>query len=219
MLEIAPDLHQVPLFPRSGVNAYLVGDVLVDAGVAQSSKKLLREIAGRPIRAHAITHAHADHVGGSANVLRALNVPFWCPAGDAPAARAGAAVTKAGPLKRVLDSVGRFQRVAVERELRAGDELAAGFVVVETPGHSPGHASYWRESDRVLVLGDVLANMNLFTTAVGLHWLPGPVTVDPPRNRASAEAVVALEPEVVVFGHGPVLRQATPAIRAFLEQH
>ena len=40
----------------------------------------------------------------------------------------------------------------MDRILREGDEVA-GFEVLDTPGHSAGHVSYWRESDRVLVLG------------------------------------------------------------------
>ena len=50
----------------------------------------------------------------------------------------------------------------VARALHEGDEVA-GFTVLETPGHSRGHVAFWRESDRVLILGDVLNNMNLMT--------------------------------------------------------
>ena len=42
-----------------------------------------------------------------------------------------------------------------DRRLREGDEVA-GFTVLETPGHAPGHVAFWREADRVLILGDVL---------------------------------------------------------------
>jgi glyoxylase-like metal-dependent hydrolase (beta-lactamase superfamily II) len=44
---------------------------------------------------------------------------------------------------------------SVDRVLREGDEVG-GFTVIEPPGHAPGHISFWRESDRTLVLGDVL---------------------------------------------------------------
>lgn len=36
------------------------------------------------------------------------------------------------------------------------------FTVLDTPGHSPGHVSYWRESDRTLVCGDVMWGYNPF---------------------------------------------------------
>src|SRR5205823_12844163 len=56
----------------------------------------------------------------------------------------------------------------VARALVEGDEVA-GFTVLEVPGHAPGHVAYWRESDRVLILGDVLNNMNVRTGVPGLH--------------------------------------------------
>ena len=71
----------------------------------------------------------------------------------------------------------------VARALVEGDEVA-GFTVLESPGHSRGHVAYWRESDRVLILGDVLNNMNVMTGIAGLHEPPEVFTPDPPRNRA-----------------------------------
>jgi len=93
----------------------------------------------------------------------------------------------------------------VARALAAGDEVA-GFTVLECPGHSPGHVAYWRESDRVLILGDVLNNMNLITGVPGLHEPPAVFTPDPARNRESARKLAALEPALCCFGHGPPLR-------------
>jgi glyoxylase-like metal-dependent hydrolase (beta-lactamase superfamily II) len=89
--------------------------------------------------------------------------------------------------------------------LREGDEVA-GFEVLDAPGHSAGHVAYWRESDRTLVLGDVLNNMNLLTAVPGLHQPPDFFTPDPERNRDSARRLAELEPALVCFGHGPPLR-------------
>ena len=85
--------------------------------------------------------------------------------------------------------------------MKEGDEVA-GFTIIEAPGHSPGQVAYWRESDRVLILGDVLNGMNLITSVQGLHEPPSLFTVDPALNRASAKKLAALKPEVVCFGHG-----------------
>ena len=41
MHEIAPDVFHLPLTPRNGVNAYLIGDVLVDTGLRTSAKKIV----------------------------------------------------------------------------------------------------------------------------------------------------------------------------------
>jgi glyoxylase-like metal-dependent hydrolase (beta-lactamase superfamily II) len=78
--------------------------------------------------------------------------------------------------------------------------------VLDVPGHSPGHVSYWRESDRVLIAGDVLNSMNLITGIPGLREPPKPFTADPAMNRESARRLAALEPSLVVFGHGPPVR-------------
>ncbi|HEV2999641.1 MAG TPA: MBL fold metallo-hydrolase [Solirubrobacteraceae bacterium] len=215
MREVAGGVWQIALTPRNGVNAWLLGDVLVDAGTAGQGRKLPDALAGRSVAAHAITHAHPDHIGGSAHVCRALGVPFWAPAGDAAAARAGMAVGKESPLKPLLDRGRSFAPLDVARELREGDDVA-GFRVLDVPGHSPGHIALWRESDRVLVAGDVWFNLSLLTFRYGLRQPPGPFTVDPPRNRDSMRRLAALEPSIACFGHGPPVTGAGPKLRAFV---
>jgi hydroxyacylglutathione hydrolase len=93
----------------------------------------------------------------------------------------------------------------VARALSEGDEVG-GFTVLETPGHTPGHVSYWRERDRVLIAGDVLTNMNPSTGVTGLHEPLAFATPDPARNRACARRLAELQPALVCFGHGPPLR-------------
>jgi glyoxylase-like metal-dependent hydrolase (beta-lactamase superfamily II) len=104
----------------------------------------------------------------------------------------------------------------VARALEEGDEVA-GFTVLEVPGHSRGHVAYWRASDRVLILGDVLNGMNVRTGRRGLHEPPEIFTPDPRRNRQSARRLAALEPALVCFGHGPPLRDSR-ALREFVDR-
>jgi hydroxyacylglutathione hydrolase len=207
--QVTDDISQLALMPRSGVNAYLVGDVIIDAGMPFHGASVLRALGGRTAVTHMLTHAHPDHAGGSKKVSGTLGVPVWCGAGDAPAARAGKPVA-ASRLQALL----RWKPVDVARELREGDEVGPGFIVVDTPGHSPGHISLWRERDRTLVCGDVFVNINLFTTAPGLGEPPGVFTVDARRNRESARRLAELEPALVLFGHGPPLRDPEK-LRAF----
>ena len=63
MLAIADDVWQLPLTPRDGINAYLIGDVLVDTGIKQSADTIAEDARGRQISAIALTHAHVDHAG------------------------------------------------------------------------------------------------------------------------------------------------------------
>jgi hydroxyacylglutathione hydrolase len=215
MREIAPDVFHLPLTPRNGVNAYLLGDVLVDTGLRTSAKKIMRELEGRELKAIALTHAHGDHGGSARKLARELDLPVWVGAGDREATETGTAVKKSPydkpGLKIIAGLMGDFPGVPVARELRGGDQLTAGFIVVDTPGHSPGHVSYWRESDRVLICADVFFNMNLLTTVPGLREPPGPFTVDPALNRESERKVARLEPRVAGFGHGPVIEDDTAA--------
>jgi glyoxylase-like metal-dependent hydrolase (beta-lactamase superfamily II) len=208
---VGDEIFQLALMPRAGVNAYLVGDVLVDAGLSVHAGRIVKALLGRQVGTHALTHAHGDHAGGSKKVSDTLGIPVWVGAGDAEALRAGKAVAAS----RVQAMFG-WKPVAVARELREGDEVGPGFTVLDTPGHSPGHISLWRESDRTLICGDVFVNLNLLTLAEGLHEPPRAFTVDPARNRESARRLAALEPQLVLFGHGHPLRDAAK-LKAFAQ--
>ena len=56
-----------------------------------------------------------------------------------------------------------------------------------------------------MIVGDVLVNMNLVTTIVGLHKPPNLFTTDKKMNMKSIKKIYALKPKVLCFGHGPVL--------------
>jgi glyoxylase-like metal-dependent hydrolase (beta-lactamase superfamily II) len=207
--EVAPDVFHLPLAPRNGLNAYLLGDVLVDTGLRTSAKKITQALGGRTLEAIALTHAHGDHGGSARKLARDLGLPVWVGAADREAAETGKVVTKPPydkpGLKLIAGAMGNMPSVSVARDLREGDDLADGFKVLDTPGHSPGHVSFWRESDRVLICGDVFFNMNLATTRPGLRQPPSPLSVDPALNRESERKLAGLEPATVGFGHGPVI--------------
>ena len=93
----------------------------------------------------------------------------------------------------------------VARRLNEDDEVA-GFKVLDVPGHSAGHVAYWRESDRTLICGDVLFNICLPSLRPGLREPYESLTPDPVRNRGSARKLAELTPNLILFGHGPPLR-------------
>ncbi len=208
MKRLAEGVFMLSGFPPNAINIYLLGDVLIDAGTRQAERRILRQIAGSPVSAHALTHAHPDHQGSSHAICERLQIPLWCGRDDLDAVQTEGGVRNPNA-PRWLNSVQARWWTGpahpVDRALAEGDELA-GFTVLETPGHTIGHISLWREADRVLVLGDVLNNMNLLTGRPGLHEPPAMFTPDPARNRDSARRLAALRPELVCFGHGPPLR-------------
>lgn len=185
--------------PPHMINAYLVGDVLVDAGTPAAGKRLLRQLTGHQVRAHLVTHAHPDHFGSTHAVAEALGVPVWAGALDAEAIETARPVTGPGRIPALMSRMKMPPPHSVDRGLVEGDEIA-GFEVLDTPGHSPGHIALWRESDRVLICGDVFMRM----VRVGAPW--GFLTVDPAQNRQSMQRLAALRPELVLFGHGRPLR-------------
>jgi len=205
--ELADGLYLLRGFPRNAINAYLVGDVLVDARTKWAGRRILSELRGHTVVAHALTHAHPDHQGASKTVCEALQVPLWCGEGDIPAAESGdiAAFQPDRLINRINHRLMSGPGHSVDRPLHEGDDVA-GFQVLETPGHSLGHVVFWRESDRTLIAGDVLNNVNLRTGMPGLHEPPIAFTPDPPRNRTSARRLAELEPALVCFGHGAPLR-------------
>ena len=217
MIEIAPGLNQIPLAPRPSVHAYLMGDVLVDAGMRWSARRLLSALKGRSLSAHVLTHAHPDHQGASHAVCEALDLPLLCHPLERAAAESGK-VTSGYPNPRGL--VARLQdRIAgpghpVARTLEEGDGIG-GFTVVHAPGHTRGQIAFWRASDRILVAGDAALGMNLVTTAPGLDLPLRMATTDMDEARRSIRKLAALDPARVVFGHGPAADGA--AFRRFAE--
>ncbi len=199
MKQLAEGVWQLDGSPRDAVNVYVIGDVLVDAGTVLDRGRILEQVEGRGIAAHALTHGHPDHYGSSHAVCERLGVPLWCGEGDADYVERGKMLWHFGL------SIPGAKAHPVARRLREGDEVA-GFTVLETPGHSPGHVSFWRESDRVLLCGDVMWGWQPFLLRGPIRPPIGPFTPDAGLNRASARRIAALEPELVCFGHGPPLR-------------
>lgn len=223
MLAIAEEVWQLPLMPRNGINAYLIGDVLVDTGIKQSAAKIAEMVQGRKISVIALTHAHGDHAGAMKRLAAELGAPVWCGAADREATETGRLVlspaVKRLRLGPVVNAAAGFDGAPVARPLAEGDSLGSGFSVLDTPGHSPGHVSFWREADRTLICGDVFFNMKPPTMVPGLRQPPAPFTPDPARNRESERQLAALDPATVGFGHGPVLRaDAAGKLRAFVAQ-
>lgn len=209
MKRLAEDLEILDGFPPYGFNVYIMGGVLVDAATRHARGRILRQLRGTKLSAHALTHAHPDHQGASHAVCEALELPLWCGEGDAAAMETEGLIMARMPphwLSRAVGPRWVGPPHPVARQLREGDEVG-GFRVLESPGHTAGHISFWREHDRVLVLGDVLANMNIWTGVPMLREPERIFSLDPAMNRRSAVRLAELEPRLVCFGHGPPLRR------------
>jgi hydroxyacylglutathione hydrolase len=215
MKQLAQDVYLLDGFPPYAINVYVIGDVLVDAATRHAGGRILRQLRGRDIRTHVVTHAHPDHQGASHQVCEALGIPLWCGERDAAAIEDGK-IMERQPRHPINVLIGRaFPGPAhpVARRLNEGDEVAR-FEVLDTPGHSAGHIALWRAGDRTLICGDVFTNMDTITGIPGLHEPKPFFTPDPRTNRDSMRRLAALEPELVLFGHGRPLRDPAK-LRAF----
>jgi glyoxylase-like metal-dependent hydrolase (beta-lactamase superfamily II) len=151
---------------------------------------------GVSIKAVWLTHSHLDHCGGVAPLLESLKVPLV-----------------ANPEERMMrsnvQSIAQMYGMSPAQwhncpeptvNVQGGETLSIGnssCVVLFTPGHSPGHVSYFFEKDHILASGDVL-----FAGSIGRTDLPGGDTET--LLDAIRREVFTLPPDTrVLTGHGP----------------
>ena len=87
-----------------------------------------------------------------------------------------------------------------------------GWRWIHTPGHTPGHISLWRERDRTIIAGDAFITTNqesayaVAMQAEEMHGPPKYFTPDWSAAKSSVQSLAALEPNIVVTGHGRAMR-------------
>jgi hydroxyacylglutathione hydrolase len=206
MRQVASGVWLLRGYPPDMFNVYLMEDVLVDAATRWARGRILRQLRQRRPRLVALTHCHPDHQGVARVVCRQFKVPLACHELDVPAMEGRTAMTPGNWILRLGMRVWAGPAAPVERVLREGD-VVAGFRVVHTPGHTPGHVLFFRDADRVAIAGDVLANINFITWKPGLREPPPFFSDNVAINRASIRKLAALDPSLVCFGHGPPLER------------
>ena len=206
MHEVASGVWWLPLVPPYGINAFWADGILFDTGTRYHPPLVRWMLRRQRVLAHALTHAHPDHQGGSHAICTTLGVPLWCGAGDVAAVEGGTTRELLPPtlFNRLVDRAFGGLPQPVARVLHEGDAVGS-FKVIHVPGHAPGHVAFWRERDRVLIMGDVVVNCHPITNHVGLREPSARFTPDPALNRQSARKLAALHPRVLCFGHGPPL--------------
>ena len=167
--------------PATRTNCYVLGDenlIIVDPGAARESdlKPLLDylegEVAkGKTVDRVVLTHHHGDHIGGAKAVAKKL----------------GVAISAHERTAALLPSV------CTER-LRPEATLCNQWKVIFTPGHAPGHICLWNSSQKIAVVGDMVAGV-------------GTILIDPDGGNmgeyiSSLQLLARLDASWVLPAHG-----------------
>ena len=228
--EVAPDLAG---FRHLIVNVYFIGEPgsgnwsLVDAGLGCAAAAILREAAKRfgpdaKPKNILLTHGHFDHVGALRTLARtwgvdvfahSLELPYLTgrssyPPPD-PTVGGGAMAWSSMLYPKKPINVSQFVKPLPNDGSVPGWPEWRWF---HTPGHSPGHVSFFRERDRALIAGDAFVTTrqesasHVMTQKPELNGPPAYFTPDWDAARDSVKHLASLNPEVVATGHGVPLR-------------
>ena len=216
-MQITPRVH---LIRDSFVNLYLIADedglTLIDAGFGRNGGKALRTITELGYTPHdlkriLITHCDGDHVGGVKTLKARTAAQVYASQAEAAAMAAGHSSremrqdTLGGRLFNLVRLLFAFIPAQADETLCDGMTLPVlgGLRVISTPGHTPGHMSFYAPSEGILFSGD-----SIITQGGKLHISSGANTWDEAIAVKSARAQVALGATIICSGHGPVIRDA-----------
>jgi glyoxylase-like metal-dependent hydrolase (beta-lactamase superfamily II) len=211
------------------VNMYMIQDpasggwVLVDTGLKSSApriKKMAASLFGEGSRPEAIllTHGHFDHVGSLIQLAEEWNVPVYCHYLELPYLSGKSSYpppdsTVNGGLMAKMAWMYPKAPINIENRLQIlSPDGTVPFLpdwrFIYTPGHAPGHVSFFRQKDRVLIAGDAIVTTNqesAMSVLLQTQKVSGPpkyFTYDWEAARNAVINLAQLDPEIIATGHG-----------------
>jgi len=230
-LVFAPDLSYRRM---SIVNVIFYGNpskknewVLIDTGLPTSAKAIIEAAehrfgGGTSPAAIIMTHGHFDHAGSLEALAERWDVAVYAHPLEFPYLNGEASYPPADPLvgggaMALLSPLFPRSPVNVASRLKVlppdhSIPVMPGWRWLHTPGHAPGHISLWRESDRTLIAGDAVVTTGqesvyeVIVQKPEMHGPPRYFTPDWDEAGKSVRALAALEPDLVITGHGRPVR-------------
>jgi len=207
--------------------SYLVrtprGTVLVDAGMDSTGGDIQQGLAAMGSPANSVTsvlltHWHNDHAAGTRAIQEETHAKAFCHCGDVPQlTRATARLGWLGKVSEMIPERGLlvlFKGLLGEATPRAildpqmvvaGQIIDEFFEVIETPGHTPGHLSFYYRPEKMLFAGDALA-----VVGNDIHFMARAVTPNVAQARRSMRDCLSLDIEVLCPGHRTPMVEQVP---------
>ncbi|SOE23099.1 Glyoxylase, beta-lactamase superfamily II [Spirosomataceae bacterium TFI 002] len=161
------------VFSPLAENTYIIYDetkegVVIDPGcLTQAEKETLKAfVVENDIKVKALlqTHAHLDHVFGSAYVKRIFDVKMYLHKDDLQ-------VLADVENRCKMWGIPGYEPVEADEFLAEGDTFEFGttkFDIIHVPGHAPGHVAFINHAERYIIGGDCL-----FKRSIGRTDFPG----------------------------------------------
>lgn len=201
--------------------------VLVDTGLENSAKFIIesaKEKFGEHCRPKAIilTHGHFDHVGSVIKLSELWNIPVYIhplelpyitgekdyPVGD-PTVDEGMVAKLSPTYPHTSIDISKYARAFPEDGSVPG---LPGWIWIHTPGHTEGHVSLFRESDRTLIVGDAFTTTkqeSLLSVITHREKIGGPpkyLTTDWMAAKESICRIRDLRPSLAIPSHGKPMK-------------
>jgi len=231
-LAVKPVIKGVHVVPMGFANAFLIegddGLTLIDAGYPRKEAAVFGAIRGLgrspdQLKHLIFTHAHPDHIGSAAAIVRRTGATTFMHPLDIPIAESG------GPFRPMTPAPGllgrplcklffhpdeRLDPVAIDHALTPGEILpiAGSFEVIHVPGHCAGQVALLWRSGRMLFAADVCTNIMGLGDPVGFESLD--------EGRVSQRKLASLSFDAAGFGHGKsIARDASTRFRNKYGKH
>jgi glyoxylase-like metal-dependent hydrolase (beta-lactamase superfamily II) len=184
-------------------NTYIVFDdetldaAIIDPGCSNSSEEsaLSEFISRRNLKVKYLlnTHCHIDHVLGNTFCKNTYQVPLHIHSEELP-------ILAAVEAYAATFGITNYQPATADHFLTEGQTITIGnahLKVLFTPGHAPGHISFYEEKEGIIIVGDTL-----FFESIGRTDLPGG-NFNTLENTIRTKLYTLPSAVIVYPGHGP----------------